>query len=135
MCNVVAKALIVRGRDTSITLVKFSKFLETFKRLYVTENVNNDPIKRIILLDVWHGGAYSRLQLGFKISSWLAKSSLLAFLPDSVMLSRMSRACSVSKWKCNELELKEIELAEFCCTFSKADVGLFIQEFCSGYWQ
>lgn len=68
MCNVVAKALIVRGRDTSITLVKFSMFLETFKRLYVTENVNNDPIKRIILLDAWHGSAYSRLQLGFKIS-------------------------------------------------------------------
>lgn len=66
--TLVAKALIVRGRDTSIILVKFSKFLETFKRLYVTENVNNDPIKRIILLAVWHGGAYWRLQLGFQIS-------------------------------------------------------------------
>lgn len=63
--------MIVRGRDTFIILVKFSKFIETFKRLYVRDNVNNDPIKRIILLHVWHNGAYSRLQLVSKfLDDW-----------------------------------------------------------------
>lgn len=96
--------ILARVRATFI-LCNSSKFVETFKRLYVRGNINNSSIFKNYTTRC----LASRLQTDY--ISWLLAKSTLSILLLCPMLSRMLRAYSVLRQQSNKLIIKRLGVA------------------------